>query len=417
MDSAPLGYTPFLRPGATLFTIICYQYIALGRTSVTRPIAAVYGRVGGRKRNLFGIGAAKVSENVFGSSLSAIEILQNHTLFGVYSRALDPPGSSHWAKLILDEGKFERKSFHGMLPGRVMGQRAMGQRRLELGTPELRSCASCVADDTAKFGFAAWDVLHLLPPVHHCPKHGLPLVCEAEARPGRNLWKLGLPQGRASNGISTKGPPPSDGYARYLQLWIELFEGRLPTAAFSAWPGYIESAVKAIGSAHEAMRALGDAVHRLWGLDSVGVSGTLGAHVETDFVVRELSHTTTPSRIAQKLVLITALESLGLTTDSSTCPVQMSLGLTARASSRELLRQEVFATGYSSVLADLLMSDVSRSRINSELGLSITRIHRIVGGFPTELLLALRAEGEWSKQSWLATEFRRRKVLKRAPLA
>lgn len=417
MDSAPLRYTPFLRPGATLFTIVCYQYLAFGRTSVTRPIAAVYGRVGGRKRNLFGIGAAKVSVNVFGSSLSAIEILQDHTLFGVYSRALDPYGASLWAKMILEEGKFERRSFEGMLPGKVMGQRAMGPGRLELGTSELRSCASCVADDTAKFGFAAWDVLHLLPPVHHCPKHGLPLVCEAEARPGRNLWKLGLPQGKGPSGTSTKGPPPSDGYARYLQLWIELFEGRLPTAAFSAWPGYIEAAVEALGSAHEAKRALCAAVHRIWGLDAAGVSATLGGHVEKNFVDREISHTTTPTRIAQKLVLITALESLGLTPDSGTCPVQMSLGLTAITSSRQLLRQTVLATGYSSALADLLMSDAQRSRIKSELGLCYPRIQRIIGGFPTELLRALRAEGQWSKQSWLATELGRRKMLKKAPLA
>lgn len=409
MDSAPLGYTPFLRPGATLFTIVCYQYFVHGQISVTRPISTVYGRVGGRKRNLFGIGAAKVSENVFGSSLSAIEILQSHTLFGVYSRALDPSGASHWAKMIVEEGRFERGSFHGMLPGR-----GMGGRRLELGTSELRSCASCVADDTANFGFAAWDVLHLLPPVHHCPKHGQPLVCEAEARPGRNLWKLGLPQGKGSSGISTKGPPPSDGYARYLQLWIELFEGRLPTAAFSAWPGYIEAAVEAVGSAHEAKRAICAAIHRLWGLYAVDVSGTLGGHVERDFVNREVSHRTTPARIAQKLVLITALESLGLAPDSGTCQVQMSLGLTGKASSKELFRHEVLAAGYSSALADLLMSDVQRSCITSELGLSSARIRRIVGGFPTELLRALNAEGEWSKKSWLATELRQRKVLKRA---
>ena len=143
MDYGPLGYTPFLRPGATLFTVVCYQYYAQGRCSATWPIETGYGRLGGRKRNLFGIGATKVSQNVFGGSLSPIDVLQGHTLFGVYSRALDPLSATQWSKLILEEGKFERRSFQSMIPGR-----AMGFKRLELGTSELRSCARCVSDDS-----------------------------------------------------------------------------------------------------------------------------------------------------------------------------------------------------------------------------------------------------------------------------
>jgi transposase InsO family protein len=57
-----------------------------------------------------------------------------------------------------------------------------------------------------------------------------------------------------------------------------------------------------------------------------------------------------------------------------------------------------FTAARSSVLADLLMSDVSVARIRSELGIWHARIHRIIGGISTELIRALRGESAWSEQ-------------------
>jgi hypothetical protein len=338
--------------------------------------------------------------------MSPVDVLMQHSLFGIYSQALSPEAADNWAELILKEGKFKRQAFHSMLPGRA------SSKRLELGTANLRSCAACVADDEEKYGFPSWDVLHLVPAVFHCPRHGNQLVSEADARPGRNLWKPQLPEGMAPNHKQCPGPPASDGYAHYLKLWVELFEGRLPVVAFHNWTAYIETSMRYIGSASDAKKILEKALSKSWGLNLTQISEALGAHVVADFLDKELHHNTTPVRIAQKLVLLTGLESVGLVPVNGDFPHQGSLHFSAAPQSIESqLRGELSNLGYSPALADHLLAGSGCEGISSNFGVDSVRLAFIFESLSTRLLTELLQDGPRSMQRRVTSILNRRPTL------
>lgn len=407
MHAHSLGYIPFLRPGALLFTAIVYQYLAAGRTNTKDPIQSVYGRAI-RTRNLFGMGASTASERLFNGSLSPHEILNRHTLFGIYSRALSHASAKKWADLIVTGDKSDRANFEGAL-GRSF--------RCELGTSNLRSCRDCITQDTDLFGFAAWDVLHLLPAIQNCPRHGTPLSSEAEGRPGRILWELKLPLGRRSSTIATLGVPPSDGYAHYLALWIELFEGRLSVVASDSWPSHVNSVLTKFGSVRNAANAIRKSVLSTWGLGPAELSIVLGPHIDPAFIQKELEHKTSPSQIAQKLVMLTALHPLGIvarepmTAYQAELKLPTTLGFISDESSLQAkVQHEVLEAGFPAIVIPLLMTDTTINAMALETGIRFARMSSFVRSLSAELLEQMFAHRSWPSNSWLSKEISRRRT-------
>lgn len=65
--------------------------------------------------------------------------------------------------------------------------------------PFRRCCAACIAEDIAQYGESYWHRVHLLPSVHVCPRHELPLIVTGiNARRGDGQesrhWNYELPQ-------------------------------------------------------------------------------------------------------------------------------------------------------------------------------------------------------------------------------
>jgi hypothetical protein len=400
-----LGYVPYLRPGAILFNAVVFRYLASGKASREQAISDVYGHIGGRKRNLLGGNMLTASSRLFGASASPLEVLRRHTLFGIYSHSLPPERTHAFASALI----------YGIGRRSVNGEQWLRRglpRLFPLSVNDLRSCAKCISEDLENFGYPLWDILHLIPPVGHCPRHGNPLAVEIRGV-DRNAWDLKLPSGVVPQHVSDFRP--SDGYAMYLKLWVELFEGRLSAISADNWSMCMDSAVCAFGSNSDALDGLGDAVRRLWNSDPDDIGRLLGSHLEQGFIQSELEQRSAPSRVAQKLVVMTGLSSLGiLSAVADDGSGQMSFrypnGPSADSGdTTSLIRHQLLSSGYPTALAPHLLKDAPISRIAIECGVHRHRLGRAIGTLSPGLLKVLESARSWSPRSWLAKELARRR--------
>lgn len=228
------------------------------------------------------------------------------------------------------------------------------------------------------------------------------------------MWKLRLPTGVA---IETPGKihvTPSEGYAAYLRLWIDLFEGRQPIVSADNWAQFMDFVVERMGSTEVAIDVISQQVTLLWGIRPELVSAALGNHIQRGFVRNELEHRTAPSRIAQKLVLLTACDSMGISPSEKTTPDQMSLLLSstrhaARLQPKEqILRTVLLQTGYPLMLVPALAAGQNLSSIAKNTGVSRNQVRRAIGGIPHATLFELNALDSWADESWLTKELQKR---------
>lgn len=400
-----LGYVPFLRPGALIFTAIVWQYLLNGRASAQRAIEGVYGRVGGRKRNILGDRVAYATRALFADSLSPEDVLHRHTLFGVYSRALSRSAADSWCKsLVAGERHTQPRS-------RV---RVASFGGLRLSTTDLRSCRSCVEQDEGEVGFPSWRVLHLLPALLHCPYHGDALVSEVAGSVGDNMWEFRLPSTNGDDRKSQRTGPASDGYAMYLRYWVELFEGRLQTVEAHSWANLMDLVVERIGGTKQAIGELTIQLTRSWGKRPEELVDMLGPQIMRDFVGSELEHRSAPGRVAQKLVILTACEQLklapidGIESNQLSLPLPTSEPPSQFAEREKLLRSAILGAGFPLAMLRGLAIGSWVANISTQSGIHRHRIQQAIDGFTDELLHELYAIGNWADNSWLCRVMRRR---------
>lgn len=409
MPSMSLGYVPYLRPGTLLFTAIVWRHHLSGSTNENKSVEEIYGSLGGRKRNLFGERVQFASNALFGKSMAPEDVLRQHTLFGIYSRALPQRAADSWGKALVD-GELRSHA-----QGRMQADITDGFRFM---SADLRSCRSCVTHDIDEFGFPSWHVLHVLPPVHHCPMHGDVLTTEIKGNIGGNMWKLRLPTGASIENSERHFESASDGYAAYLRLWIELLEGRLPIIAADSWAHYMDLVTERMGGTKNAIGELFGQLTQSWNLSPDRLHGILGTHVQRDFLRTELEHRAAPSRIAQKLVILTACDSLGIFPARGSLHGQMNMPLpscehTGQLRAREqLLRNSFLHAGFPLAIAPGLASDYSRQEISKSTGVHRHKVQRSIESLSTIVLEELRALGSWPIDSWLCKELLRRHKMK-----
>lgn len=406
MSCPSLGYVPFLPPGALILTAIVWSHQLRGRHSEQKAIEDVYGHIGGRKRNLFGERIHFASRALFGNSLTSNETLLRHTFFGIYSRALPQPTADKWAMALV---KGEQRD----LPRRN-NKFFLRERQFRTVTADLRSCKDCISQDVDELGFPAWHILHMLPPVHHCPHHGSPLSIEIKGRVGDNMWKLGLPTGLSSDRPSPRFEAASDGYVAYLRSWVDLFEGRLPMIAADAWANCIDAIVEQMGTVENAVGEISKRLNESWNLPPALFPEKLGTHFQHDFLRNELGHRTAPVRIAQKLVILTACDSLGILPVEKIHPEQLNIPLHSKgqanqSSVSERLRDALIHAGFPLAIVAGLASGLSALDTSKRSGVRRHKVLRAIGSLPTALLEELSALESWGVDSWLSKELLRRR--------
>lgn len=402
MHCMQLGYAPYLRPGALLLTAVVWRHLLNGGTSETRSIEEVYGHIGGRKRNVFGERVKHASSALFGRYVTPMDVLLRHTLFGVYSRALPKRIANLWAMTLIDG---QASHVKGMA-------RPSSSKKFRYVTEDLRSCRACIEQDIDELGYPSWYVLHTLPPVHHCPMHGDPLVTEIKGSVGGNMWKLRLPTGNAIKNSALRFESASDGYAAYLRLWMDVMEGRLTTITADAWADYVDRLTERLGGTENAVGELCEQLTRLWELPTDRLREILGNHLQRDFVRIELEHRTAPGQIAQKLVVLTACDALGIAREA--LPEQMCMLLLSSESSSEvharklLLRGAIVDSGFPLAIASGLASGYSKLGVGKSTGVHRHTVQRFIESLPTSTLVELSSLGPWAVDSWLPKELLRR---------
>lgn len=407
MSATTLGYVPYLRPGALLFTLIVFRYFQTGRRSKERILFDVYGTIGGRKRNLFGESVATIANQIFGGSVQPKDVLLRHTLFGVYSRALSPTVSTTWSSALIAGDR-------SLSAQKILGVHSA--LSLRLVTQDLRSCTQCVAEDIDAYGFGQWRILHQIPTLLCCPEHGCPLNEEVKGAKAGNIWPYAFPHGRISTPADRISWTASDGHSTYLELWTELFDGKLPVLTSHAWAAYMDLVVAKIGGLTSAQTEIEAAIRRSWSTDTTSIRSTLGNHIEDDFVRAELSHYSRSIRLAQKLIILGAISTLGIAPPDASEFSQLRIDLCSKLngdcepSLQERLRRFLLDATIPGALAPFLLSDRNICQIARDAGVHRRHVWKTMERIPDLLLDEIASAQESSGKSWVMTELQRRRA-------
>ena len=410
MSGMSLGYVPHLPPGTLICSAIAWRHLLNGGNSSTKSVEEVYGHIGGGKRNLFGSRVHFAARALFGQSVSPEEVLRRHTLFGIYSRGLQPQAADSWAATIVND-RMKNLAHNPMM-------RSVAKKGFRYSTPDLRSCKTCIMHDLEELGFPTWRIHHVLPPLHHCPFHGEALITEIKGCAGGNMWQLKLPTGVAIEKSRPRFEAASDGYVAYLRSWIDLFEGNLPMIAADAWAHCMDLVAAQMGSVDNAVRELSKQLTQSWNSPADRLPEILGNHVQRDFLRSELEHRTAPARVAQKLVILTACDSLGILPARESLPEQLSMRLLSNGqvnplqAREKIIRDALLVSGFPLAMVPGLASGDTAFLIGKRTGVHRHQVQRAIASLPTVALEELSNHGSWKADSWLAKEALRRREAK-----
>ena len=401
-----LGYVPLLPPGAALFSaVVIHNRMHLG-SSHASSIEAVFGKASKSTRlvRIVGAGAGDAAIRLFGPGASARQTLEQHTLFGIYCRVMSEHMANQLAKqLIAGNAANFRKAFRGHR-----------QRRIpRLATENLRSCQKCIEADVDLRGFASWRVLHMLPSLGHCPQHGSPLRQEGPMQAGINEGSLlYLPGERPSREIESKWTsiPMSDGYASYLKLWIEAFEGNLTGISPEPWMLVMDAVIDHFGSIAEANMQISSAIERTWSVPIATVVSCLGIADGSQFVRAELEQRIHASYVASRLVIVGALDELKLSPPRKEqspwqSPIELSnikpFGSWLTPQTQADLRNCVMDANFPPALFRTLADDKNAKVIDREIAIDRLMIGKFAATMPDDLLYRLSIGG---LADWLGSE-------------
>lgn len=398
---------PFLRDGDLLFNAIVLRFQMSPGMNKAAAVADIRGHQS-YSLNVLGPDPDEVARRVFGAGTgNALELLQRHTMIGIYGRAMTPESQAAWVRRLTN------------------GRRTTALRPLGLHTNKtteiccecLRSCPACVDSDIADQGFATWRVWHQIPAIDRCPFHGNLLAPElapwyVNSKHAR-LWPLRFPTGR---GIfkSILPIPMSDGYGAYLKLWPKLFFGNLPELQADRWSALVNTMVCRESDRRTLQDALERQIERTWNMGLSAVARALSLAGAESFVEEELALRTQPRDVARRLVVFTAATQLGLVDrEEPQLDLQYwSSTATSRSQRRTAsddLANAVIASGFRVALAHALVSGKTVAGAARCAGERLSTVIRFVSRLPTEMLERLEQTGGWRSTSWIVRELARRR--------
>lgn len=405
-------FMPLLRTGDLLFNAVVLQQRLVDRTSIHEALESVRGSICGGTRDLFGHNVTEIGNNLLGDPSHADQLLNQHTLFGVFRHALSEPMVGRWGE-DLKAGRY-RSSI-----------RALGATSSQIGAlsaPFLRSCSLCVEADKDLLGFATWKLTHQISAVDRCPEHGEPLEleCRPLGGPRSGIWPLYLPGEKRDSRAIPASLPPSDGYAAYLRLWHRVLTEDLPWLKPSAWIQSMLAAVSSLGGIDAATDAIEEDIRRAWGVNLMEISGALSLAGRTNAVREELTLCSRPKDIARRMLLHGSLDRLGLDLFDCTEGDQRALLLSGAAGDRPQAVPRVVSDRLLQ-MADQFGLPLASIKL-AELDSGFTDVAEVIGSNPVTLrsfaatlearmLQDLMKSHQFSSASWVAREMARRRTL------
>jgi DNA-directed RNA polymerase subunit RPC12/RpoP len=156
----------------------------IGHMSARAPLMqmrSMISEIGARNaHHLYGFNGQKIAGNLFGTAMTPIGYLREHTLFGFLEKIVGNNAMTEDDQHFLCEGK----------QGLIAIKRTF--RSLLKLNPYLSWCPICCQEDLASHGFSVWKVMHQFPFVQHCLIHREPLLhkcddCHRIDNSGRDL--------------------------------------------------------------------------------------------------------------------------------------------------------------------------------------------------------------------------------------
>lgn len=383
-------YYPYFRHGCLIDTIIAWANAAHGCKGNYYMVPKILERIVAFSR--LGPGARELSIHVFAGTKSPKEALLSHTLFGVYGRGMSPKYMDSLSEKFIIEGK------HCLIQmPRSATRPPLAAKGYSLSSTALRCCPSCLDSDMEQQGFGDWVVLHQIPAITHCPTHGIALIEHARRTFGiaRLPSKDGAP-------LRTNALHRSAGYANYLRYWKLLFDARLPQVSGHHWSHKMRHTLVQLGSAREALGEIERSLIVTWGRSSGTISKHLGLQVAPSFVMDELNLNAGLFFLPQRLVLLTALEQMGIAcADESELALSEASDLNTHGIHARLTRHLVDA-GLPAGYADAFLSS---RRVKGILEATLMDYHvlwRTLQGIPSnlkrEIASSLDYDCDWARQ-------------------
>jgi hypothetical protein len=288
-----------------------------------------------------------------------------------------------------------------------------------LATTHARSCEKCIEEDTDQQGFTSWRVLHSLPSIGHCPQHGVPLRDEGKARSSSAGWPRRLPGEQRSKitDVKAMGLPISNGYAAYLQLWTEAFEGNLTGIVPHLWMLVMDAVIQLFGTVDHACEQISSAIEESWEVSLAHIARSLEIADGGNFVRAELEQRVQASYVASRLVICGALDALNLSpprrhSSPRLLPIELSpmrsFGAWLTPQTQAELSTLVIDGNFPPALFRAMAEDLDIFKLDARLHIDRYVIRKFAASLPDDLLYRMSMEQSWDRSSWLMREIRRR---------
>jgi hypothetical protein len=406
-----IGFMPLLNSGDDIATAVVLRREMFN--SIDESLKALYG-AGALARGVFGGRVSELSVRMFGNSISPHEILERYTVFGVYASVMTPNVADSLAHtLIAGDSSGFRQAFRG-------------HRRRDIcpiAYDKLRTCPKCIEEDIETRGFAAWRVLHQLPLIGHCPDHGNALRDDNSSirNSGYRSWPYSLPRIGMLETITPIASllPMSDGYACYLKLWKEAFEGNLIGIKPDCWMLVMDAVVRHFCTINDARIAIEKEIETLWGFAIDELASRLHLPDRSLFVVSELEQRIQASYVASRLVICGALDALGLSPPRKhPSPLHFPIPLDSMLpygswispKTQHDLSRWVFDANFPPALFRAMSQDTDIYSLAERVQIDCIILAQFIKTIPDELLYMLSMEQSWDRSSWLRKEMSLRKI-------
>lgn len=408
LRSDAIGYSPLLKRGDLLVNAAIWRSRLLG-TDHHPANGDVLGRFRvGPIRHLLGVTALRTAVQIFGSDSHAPRLLENNTLYGVYSKAMSNEGAEAWKAAILSESLLTTRSqIRFKVPLR------------HLATPRLRYCDRCNEGSIAERGISAWHVLHQVPAVDRCPFHGCPLSWHLQCtvrRGGADHFTVHLPGEVEAAELDDLGAlPESEGYARYLKRWSEAYDALLPAISAGQWISTVRRAIEDCGGQKVLAQKLEQHALKTWCLSIKEISDRLSFEGAEQSVKLELDLSSSAADIGRRLFVYSLLEDFCNVDGSLDMQLEIRLPFvkgnsdTPPSSALMELQRIAVARGLPLVTAHALSCDISLEAASFMSRVGPRSIARFARSLSQQLLEDLEQLHDWGSTSWLYHELSRRR--------
>lgn len=211
----------------------------------------------------------------------------------------------------------------------------------------------------------------------------------------------------------------SDGYAAYLNLWKEAFDGNLIGIKPDVWMLVMDAVVIHYGTVANACAQIVRAIECSWQAPIEELALRLHLSDGASFVRGELEQKIHASYVASRLVICGALDVLGLSPprkDASPWhfPAPLSsprpYGSWISPVTQKTLHRCVLDQNFPPALCRSLAEDMDIYSVADASGIDRIILKTFVKTLPDDLLYIMSKEQSWDRSSWLTKELDRREL-------